>query len=117
MAKESVQKVLQTKLAISEHSFRTNQPPKLSIYEAMKSIHATFEGPTTRRAVVGEKIVECRGYKEKEDVLGVYLVGYIPNDEVGIVPHTSEDLELFPPPENADFLDGEMMALISERPI
>ena len=117
MAKEYVTKFLQTKLAVSERAFRLNEPPRLSIYDAVKTINAVLKTPSERRALAGSRVIECRGYRDEGDVLGLYLVGYVPNDSIGIVPHKVDDLALMPPPEDADFLDGELMALIAKDAI
>lgn len=117
MAKDTTNKILQTKLALSERAFRLNEASRLSILEAVKTINNAFKSPSERRAIAGEKAIECRGYKVEGDVVGLYLVGYIPDDSVGIVPHTKEELSLLEPPENADFLDGELMALITEETV
>ena len=115
MANKTTEKFIQTKLAISDRSVRLNVPSRLSIVEAVQTINSAFKTPAERRAIAGEKAIECRHYKQVGDVLGIYLVGYIPNDEIGIVPHkTGEDLSLVGPPDDADFLDGELMALIAE---
>ncbi|KQV39188.1 MULTISPECIES: hypothetical protein [unclassified Rhizobium] len=117
MAKETVDKILQTKLALSVRALRDGNPSRLSIYEAVKAINTTFTAPAQRRAISGAKAIECRGYREQDGVIGLYLVGYVPNDAVGIVPHTVEELSLLPPPEQADFLDGELIALISSETV
>lgn len=117
MANEKVKKILQTKLAISERAFRTNEAPRLSIVDAVKAINEALKTPAERRAIAGDRVVECRGYKQANNVVGLYLVGYVPDDEVGIVPHTADELSLLKPPENADFLDGELMALIADEAV
>ena len=117
MAKEATKKILQTKLALSERAFRTGQGPRLSILEAVEKINEVFKAPAERRAIAGEKAVECRSYRKDEGVVGLHLVGYIPDDTIGIVPHNADDLSLLPPPANADFLDGELMALIADEAI
>lgn len=117
VAKEIVSKILQTKLAISERAFRLNQPARQTIFDVVKKINTVFKTPADRRAMAGTRVIECRGYREGEDVLGLYLVGYVPDDSVGIVPHKADGLELTGPPENSDFLDGELMALIARDAI
>ncbi|TWD54557.1 hypothetical protein FB480_103469 [Agrobacterium vitis] len=117
MAKEVTKKILQTKLAISERAFRTNQNPRLSIKEAIVAINEKFKTQAERRAPSGERIVECRSYRPVEGVLGMYLVGYVPDDKMGIVPQNQEALDLLPAPEGTEFLDGELMALISDEAV
>lgn len=117
MPKENVNKILQTKLAISERAFRTNEAPRLSILDAVRTINHVFKTPSERRALTESRALECRGYKDDGDVIGLYLVGYVPDDSVGIVPHTKEELALLDPPEESDFLDGELIALISEETV
>lgn len=117
MAKEVTKKILQTKLAISERAFRTNQDPRLSIKEAVIAINEKFKIPAERRAPSGDRVVECRSFRNVDGVLGMYLVGYVPNDTMGIVPHNKEDLELLTAPQGTDFLDGELMALISDEAV
>lgn len=117
MAKETTQKILQTKLALSERAFRLGEASRLSIFKAIKSINDTFKTPAERRAIAGDRAIECRGFRIEDNVIGIYLVGYVPDDAVGIVPHNAEDLSLLPPPDNADFLDGELMALVSDETI
>lgn len=117
MARETVKKIFQTKLAISERYFRTSQPSRLSILQAVETINDKLTTSAERRAIAGNRVVECRGYKKKDGVIGLYLVGYIPDDQVGIVPHTADDLALLKPPKDADFLDGELIALIAEEAV
>lgn len=81
--------------------------------EAIIKIHETFKG-RERKAIVHGKALECRGYREEGSIVGIHLVGYIPDDRIGIVPHTQDDLDLLPPPEDADFLDGELVALVTD---
>lgn len=117
MAKDTTKKILQTKLAISERSFRTGEDSRLDILKAVQVINDTFKTAAERRAPAGEKVVECRSYRSEGDIVGLHLVAYIPDDSVGIVPHNAEDLSLLAPPKDSDFLDGELMALIAEEAI
>lgn len=44
----------------------------------------------------------------------LHIVAFTPGEEASIVPHSqSGDIATTPPPENADFMDGDIMALIS----
>ncbi len=81
--------------------------------EAIIKIHDTFKG-RERKALVHGKAIECRGYQAEGSIIGVHLIGYIPDDKIGIVPHTHDELDLMPPPEDTDFLDGELMALVTD---
>lgn len=117
MAKENVEKILQTKLALSSRALRLGEASRLSILEAIKAINSEFKTPAQRRAIANGKAIECRGYRTEGDLVGIYLVGFVPDEAVGIIPHNQEDLSLLPPPENADFLDGELMALISDETV
>nr|WP_316653178.1 hypothetical protein [uncultured Gellertiella sp.] len=117
MTDKKIHKILQTKLAVSDRSIRLNVAPRLSILEAVQRINAKFTTPSERRARTSEGVIECRGFKHARDVVGIHLVGYVPDEHMGIVPHKSDDLTLYPPPDDADFLDGELMALISSEAV
>jgi hypothetical protein len=117
MAREVTKKILQTKLAISDRAIRTNQASRLSLKEAIVAINERFKVPAERRAWSGEKVVECRYYRNRDGVIGIHLVGYVPDDKIGIVPHNDEALGLLDAPEGVDFLDGELMALIGEEAV
>lgn len=115
VAKEAVKKILQAKLAVSGRAFRTGEDSRLSIVEALRSIHQQFQQRAERRARHKEKVIECRSFRDYDNILTMYLVGFVPDDSVGIVPHNQDDLDLLDPPQGADFLDGELMALISDE--
>ncbi|MBP2571160.1 hypothetical protein J2767_002329 [Agrobacterium tumefaciens] len=106
-------KILSTKLIISNRAVRLDEARRISMREAILKIHETFKG-RERKAIVHGRAVECRGYKNEGAVLGIHLIAYIPEDKIGIVPHTQDELDLLSPPEDADFLDGELIALVTD---
>ena len=115
MPDKTARKILQCKIALSARALRTGEDSRLSLREAVTAINEKFKTPATRRAAYGGRTIECRGYKVDGEVLGIYLVGYVPEDKIGIVPHAADGLDLLGPPENADFLDGEIIALIADK--
>ncbi len=59
-------------------------------------------------------VLEERHHRHKPEVGHfLHIVAYTPGEQASIVPHIPGDLCTAPPPEEADFLDGDIMVLIA----
>lgn len=67
-----------------------------------------------RRVQINGRTVECRAAQRlSQGWLGLYFVGFTPQDPVAIIQHAQPAMGLASPPEDTDFLDGELMILVA----
>lgn len=66
-------------------------------------------------AVDEHPAIEERHYKTETNVgIFLHIAAFTPGEEASIVPHDNNgDLATTPPPDNSDFMDGDIMALVA----
>lgn len=83
-------------------------------------VHDMFSSLEDRRVVLSDNtILECRRYQKSNRGIFMQVVAYSPGEEMSIVPHSTKkndhDLGTTPPPENADFWDGDINVLVKDN--
>lgn len=94
-------------------------PVAKNLEQYLAEAHTKLPHVAQRRVVMpGHPVLECRRH-QTQDSLGVllHIAAYTPGEHVSIVPTARgtevSDIATTPPPDNCEFMDGDIMALVS----
>ena len=109
-----VHRTLTLRTAVSAADFTFNGEPH-TLEETVREIHRHRRTVPQRRVSHDGLVVESRNIRTRRGLF-LHLVAYTPDDQISVVPDAgnvaSADLELIDPPEDTEFLDGELMLLV-----
>lgn len=113
---DQVTRTLSLRTAVNNCEFGANHGGPGSLGALIDQLHDARTTVGTRRATHEGMIIEGRNVKKRGNKHLIHLVGYTPDDQISVVPEAENapaaDLRLINPPENAEFLDGELMVLV-----
>lgn len=95
------------------------RPVKHTLERYLTTAHAQLTNIAQRRVEIpGQPILECRRHMLQQD-LGIllHIAAYTPGEHASVVPRLRDaqdgEVELTPPPENCEFMDGDIMVLVA----
>jgi hypothetical protein len=116
LARERINRTLTLRTAISNSDFGRKSGGPGSLEKLVRQLHGALTTIEKRRAKFQDYVVECRHAEENSKGVFLHIAAYTPDDKIAVVPSAgksrSADLRLMKPPENSDFLDGDLMAFI-----
>lgn len=118
MPTEHVNRTLTLRTAVNHTTFGEGNGGPGSLSNLVNELHNAYTTVETRRALVGSQVIEGRNVHIDPDGTSVlHLVSYTPDDQIAVVPSAGNvpaaDLALIDAPDGAEFLDGELMLLLS----
>lgn len=121
MANGTVHRTLTLRTAVSISDFGAANGGPGSLEAVLQRVHRRFNTIRQRRARFEGQIIEGRNVEHGRDISLLHLVAYTPDDQISVVPRAGNraaaDLALIDPPQNAEFLDGELMLLVRENDV
>ncbi|MCV0371687.1 hypothetical protein [Filomicrobium sp.] len=111
---ELVNRTLSLREAYNINNFGAESGGPGSLESLLRSAHTDDLNHADRKAKVGNLIVQARNFLNETSYHLLHLVAYVPDDKMQVVPLTDTDaeLELADPPDETEYLDGEMMLLV-----
>lgn len=97
------------------------EPGMKTLEQYLKIAHSKFKTIKQRTIKLhGYPVIECRNYKSDDGVgIFMHLASYNPGEEASIVRRaendSSSDVETILPPNDAEFMDGDMMVFVSKN--
>lgn len=122
MAAKTVHRTLTLRSAVSLADFGAANGGPGYLEAVLRLIHERFTSIRERRAFFENQVIEGRNIEQLDNGMTLlHLVAYTPDDQISVVPSAGDqvnaDLALLDPPDNAEFLDGELMLLVSENDV
>ncbi|QDC00350.1 hypothetical protein [Mesorhizobium sp. 8] len=79
----------------------------------LRNAHKDESTVADRTILSGDLVVQARNFRNEASYQLLHLVAYVPDDKMQVVPLAADaGLQLADPPENTEYLDGEMMLLV-----
>ncbi|MEQ8966767.1 MAG: hypothetical protein RID91_13140 [Azospirillaceae bacterium] len=122
MPPANLHRTLTFRTAVSASDFGADNGGPGSLALLLDQIHEHRTTVRERSTRFEGQVVELRNMQIDNDGVHLYhLVAYTPDDRISIVPNTPArqiaTLRLLDPPENAEFLDGDMMVLVKDNDV
>lgn len=123
MPNEVAHRTLSMRTAVSLTEFGRNNGGPGDLERLMRAFHTQFNTVPQRRMEINGQILEARNVNDADSSrpMLLHLVAYTPDDQVPVVPRVRDvrgaELELVDAPENTEFLDGQLMALVSRNDV